>query len=216
MVYKLYYFDVRYYGETARMLLTAAGEKFEDVTWNLEEWQNQRKKESPTGKAPWLEVDGHVIPESFAIYRFLANRFGYAGKDEFEKALALVDSTADFFREGIKSTWDYFLVNCGWKEGDKDKLYKEGLVPALDAVFAYVKKQVDKSGSGFIAPSGLTWVDLFIAENVMLYLDGVPDFEKNYPFAVEYQKRVHSYPKIKDYAESRKNVRTGYVVPPKN
>uniref|UniRef100_A0AC34R6Z5 Glutathione S-transferase n=1 Tax=Panagrolaimus sp. JU765 TaxID=591449 RepID=A0AC34R6Z5_9BILA len=201
MVYKLYYFDFRGLGETARLLFHAAGQEFEDVRFNPEQWP-EYKAQSPTGKAPFLEVDGHTIVESFAIYRFLANRFGYAGKDEFEKAL--VDSTADFFRNATTDTRMYLIVTAGRAEGDKDALYKEKFLPALEKTFPYIEQVLKKSGSGFIAPSGLTWADLFIVESLTTMLNLAPQVAEKYPFVADYKKRVHEHPKIKDYVASRK------------
>jgi len=53
--------------------------------------------EYPWEVLPVLEVDGHVISQSAAIGRFLARRFGFAGKDEFQDALCdeLVDANKD-------------------------------------------------------------------------------------------------------------------------
>ncbi|KAE9548757.1 hypothetical protein FO519_008030 [Halicephalobus sp. NKZ332] len=212
MVYKLYYFDVKFLAEPARMILHAAGQDFEDITWPMAEWEEWKKK-SPTGKAPWLEVDGHVIPESTAINRFLGNRFGFSGKDDLEKAL--VDSTADFVKDTWMSAREYFQVVGGRKEGDLEKIKKEVLDPALKTAFDYIKNKLDESKSGFIAPSGLTWVDFWISVNILLLNEVVPDFKDEFGFALEYQNRVHNHPKVKDYAESRKDVRIGYLVKPK-
>uniref|UniRef100_A0AC34RSS1 Glutathione S-transferase n=1 Tax=Panagrolaimus sp. JU765 TaxID=591449 RepID=A0AC34RSS1_9BILA len=212
MGYKLYYFDVRYYAEPIRLMLTAAGKDFEEINWTMDEWLAGKKKESPTGKAPWLEVDGRVIPESFAIYRFLANRYGFAGKDEFEKAR--VDWSADFFRETTFPSWEFFRVKAGRLPGDPDKIYQEKALPALKTAYDQVQKLLEESGSGFIVPSGLTWADLYLAENVR-HANAMDDnFAGMFPFAIEYEKRVRSHPSIKDYCETRKNLRTSYCTVP--
>ena len=155
-----------------------------------------------TGKVPLLEVDGHKFPESFAIYRFLANRFGFAGKDEYEKAL--VDSTADFFRDATTDTRTFVSIAIGFAEGDKDAAYKEKFIPALDRTFSYLEPVVKKSGSGFIAPSGLTWADIAIAEKLNTFIKLAPEVATKYPFAPQYVKRVYEHPKIKSYISSRK------------
>ncbi|KAE9553765.1 hypothetical protein FO519_003033 [Halicephalobus sp. NKZ332] len=199
--YKLHYFDIRGLAETARLLLHAAGQKFEDDRIDQAKWP-ELKKTFPTGKVPLLEVDGHQIPESFAIYRFLANRFGFAGKDDYEKAL--VDSTADFFRDSTTDTRPYLMVLAGRAEGDKDALYKEKFLPALEKTFPYFESIIKKSGSGFIVPSGITWADFFIAENLTTLTNLAPDVAKKYSFVPEYIKRVHEHPKVKSYVSSRK------------
>uniref|UniRef100_A0AC34R797 Glutathione S-transferase n=1 Tax=Panagrolaimus sp. JU765 TaxID=591449 RepID=A0AC34R797_9BILA len=192
MGYKLYYFDVRYYAEPIRLMLTAAGKDFEEINWTMDEWLAGKKKESPTGKAPWLEVDDR--------------------KDEFEKAR--VDWSADFFRETALPSWEFFRVKAGRLPGYPDKIYQEKALPALKTAYDQVKKLLEESGSGFIVPSGLTWADLYLAENVR-HANAMDDnFAGMFPFAIEYEKRVRSHPSIKDYCETRKNLRTSYCTVP--
>ncbi|KAE9548758.1 hypothetical protein FO519_008031 [Halicephalobus sp. NKZ332] len=208
MGYKLYYFDVRYFAETARILFHAAGQDFEDITWSMAEWEEWKKK-SPTGKAPWLEVDGHVISESAAIYRFLGNRFGFSGKDEYERAI--VDTVTDVIKDVRSQARPYLVVRGGFTTGDKAKLEKESFWPAMESGFPYIKKILDESKSGFVAPSGLTWGDLWIVENIIMYRDLFREFSTRYTWVDDYVNRVHSDPRIKDFVESRKHYRISYV-----
>ncbi|KAE9548759.1 hypothetical protein FO519_008032 [Halicephalobus sp. NKZ332] len=208
MVYKLYYFDVRFLAEPARLMLTAAGEKFEDVTWSRDEWEEWKKK-SPKGKAPWLEVDGHVIPESTAINRFLGNRFGFSGKDEYERAI--VDSVADVMKDAFNQAKPYLFVRGGFTQGDESKLATDSFWPAMESGFPYIKKVLDESKSGFIVPSGLTWADLWIVENIIMYRDLLHEFSTRYTWVDDYVNRVHGDPRIKDYVESRKHYRISYI-----
>ena len=150
-----------------------------------------------------------MIPESFAIYRFLANRFGFAGKDEFEKAL--IDSTADFARDGWVQARPYLHVRGGFISGDADKLITEHFWPAMEKTFPHLKKILDNSKSGFVAPSGLTWADLWIVETIIVYRDLHSDFTTKYPWTADYVQRVHSDPRIKDYVQSRRTVRPSYI-----
>ena len=58
----------------------------------------------PMGQLPVLEVDGETICQSMTIARFCARRFGLAGKDELEGALAdqVVEHVSDFLNELVK------------------------------------------------------------------------------------------------------------------
>jgi len=69
--YKLYYFNVRGRAEIARLIFSAAGEKFEDIRYERNEWSSH-KSEMPLGQMPVLEVDEVKLPQSMTIARFLA------------------------------------------------------------------------------------------------------------------------------------------------
>ena len=43
MTYKLYYYNFKGRAEPTRMMLYAAGQKFEDITWTVEEWPEIKK-----------------------------------------------------------------------------------------------------------------------------------------------------------------------------
>lgn len=103
---KLTYFNVRGLAETTRMLFAVNNqngerEEYEDFRYPLEvidmkthqmtkeEFDSDKsegKLVKSLNKVPFLEVDGHVIPQSKSIERFLARRFGLMGNDEFESA----------------------------------------------------------------------------------------------------------------------------------
>ncbi|GMS94966.1 hypothetical protein PENTCL1PPCAC_17141 [Pristionchus entomophagus] len=72
--YKLSYFDIRGLGEVARQLLHLSGNPFEDDRIQMEDWE-RRKKDTPFGQLPVLEVDGMPLATSLAINRFLAKKF---------------------------------------------------------------------------------------------------------------------------------------------
>jgi glutathione S-transferase len=94
--YKLYYFNVRGRAEIARLIFSAAGEQFEDIRYERNEWSSH-KSEMPLGQMPVLEVDGVKLTQSMTIARFLAKQFGLAGKDNLEedKVDVVVDTSID-------------------------------------------------------------------------------------------------------------------------
>ncbi len=55
--YKLYYFNARGRGELSRLILAAAGQKYEDVRYEHDEWPSH-KAEMPLGQVPVLEFEG--------------------------------------------------------------------------------------------------------------------------------------------------------------
>lgn len=88
-LYKLYYFNLRARGEVVRLVFAAAGQKFEDHRFEFSEWP-QYKSKAPFGQTPWLEIHEAnrvaYLSQSTAIARYLARKFGLAGKNEFETA----------------------------------------------------------------------------------------------------------------------------------
>ncbi|CAF4438029.1 unnamed protein product [Adineta steineri] len=102
--YKLSYFNLRGFAEVSRLIFAAAGEKFEDVRYEREQWP-EHKAEMPLGQMPVLEVDGVKLPQSAAIARYLAKQFHLAGKDNFEQAQvdAVVDTIYDLLKAFMPS-----------------------------------------------------------------------------------------------------------------
>ena len=113
----LTYFNVRGLAETTRMLFavnnqTGDREEYEDFRYPLEvidmkthqmtkdEFDSDKsdgKLVKSLNKVPFLEVDGHVIPQSKTIERFLARRFGLMGNNEYESAH--IDSICECVRD---------------------------------------------------------------------------------------------------------------------
>ncbi|KAH7716778.1 Glutathione S-transferase 1 [Aphelenchoides avenae] len=200
--YKLVYFDVRAWAEPARMMFHHEGIPFEDFRFTHTEWPGDFKAQAPFGKAPWLEVDGKKLPESYAINRYLARKFGLAGKDEWEQAW--VDAIADMFKDFNKEVAKYFIVAVGRAEGDKDKLKSEVFDPAIGRLLPLIENILKESGSGFVAKSGYTWADFVVAEGLVTTENIVPGSVYGNAAVKAYIERVHNIPKIKDYAANRK------------
>lgn len=53
--YKLYYFNARGRAELIRLIFVVAGQTFEDIRFEMNEWP-EYKKISPLGQAPFLEM----------------------------------------------------------------------------------------------------------------------------------------------------------------
>lgn len=199
--YKLYYFDVRGLGETIRLLLHYGNQPFNEERLTFDSWP-QKKASMLYGKVPVLEVDGKPLAESYPIARYLARQFGLAGKDAWEQAK--VDEFADFHKDVANEFGPYFRVAVGFQPGDKDKLHKEVFLPAVDKYFHVYEKKLKESGSGFLLPSGLTWVDFTVAEFFTTMNNMHPESVAKYPEMGKHRQRVHSHPKVKSYVEGRK------------
>ena len=109
---KLNYFNGKGMGETSRLIMVAAGAKFEDYRYPIKiiDWStyNIERKEfdddkaagklwKSMGKVPFLNVGKGVISQSKAIERYLATRFKMMG-DTLEES-ALIDSYCEYIRD---------------------------------------------------------------------------------------------------------------------
>jgi len=111
--YELTYFNGRGIAETARYLFALAEKDFTDTrfpikvvdwkTYQFERKEFDKAKSSgqlklSLGKVPFLTVGGTtVIPQSKAIERFLARRFGLLGSSDTDAAL--IDAFAEHCRD---------------------------------------------------------------------------------------------------------------------
>ncbi|CAD6195770.1 unnamed protein product [Caenorhabditis auriculariae] len=198
--YKLYYFESKGAAQAARDLFTLAGVEFEDIRYSDEEW-GSHKHEMPFGQMPVLEVDGLQIPQSMAINRYLARKFGYAGKNPEEEAL--VDGFADQYYDFKGAIKTYYYVVAGWEKGDVEKLEKEIMIPARDKFFALITKFLKKSKSGYLTNGGLTFADILIAEHILTMNGFYPDYVKGFPEIDEYYQKVLNVPALKEYIKTR-------------
>ena len=159
---KLIYFNLMGRAETARLILAQAGVSYEDKRIKKEEWP-ALKASLPMGQLPVLEVDGKTIGQSMAIARYCAKRFGLAGKDELEGALAdqAVDQVSDFLDEVIK-------VMKEPEEAKKAEMGKQLKVEKLPALLASMEKLLKGQGGKYFAGSSLTWADIVVYQLVSL------------------------------------------------
>ncbi|KAI1708447.1 putative glutathione S-transferase 5 [Ditylenchus destructor] len=199
--YKLHYFDFRGRGEPIRLIFKYAGQPFEDRRIKTEDWP-KCKSELKYGTIPVLEVDGKQLGQSTAIAHYLAEKFGLAGKDEWEKAQ--VHEIVDYYIDVYNELWPYFSALLGIRKGDIVALRKDVFLPAAPRIFPQYIKQLKESKSGFLAPSGLTYVDFIVADYLEYWVSKLePKFMKeNYPEIGEYVNKVYSLPQIKDYVKT--------------
>ncbi|CAJ0956480.1 unnamed protein product, partial [Mesorhabditis belari] len=205
MVYKLYYFAGRGFGEPTRMLFKLAGEEFEDVRIESADWPNH-KASMPMGQMPVLEVNGVKIPQSSAIARYVARKFGFAGKTPEDMAWA--DALVDGFKDYYKEITDYYYTALGFlNKGDAEELYKTVFLPARDKHFGMLNDRLKAQGTGFLVGDSVTWADLFWTDHMTTIEKLKPDAFTGFPEVVALKKRVDAIPQIKAWIESRPDTR---------
>ncbi|CAD6199290.1 unnamed protein product [Caenorhabditis auriculariae] len=199
--YKFTYFNLRGFGEPARLLFHLSHTPFEDDRIEFEDWLD-RKPSTPFGKVPLLEIDGVVYNQSLAITRYLAHKFGHGGKDLEEQLL--VDSWAEQQRQFFMDSHSAYsgAVRLGKPAEEQEKLLKE-LEAALPEWYTKITDQIKKAGSGFIAPSGITYADLWIADHITSLHKALPKILEEHSEIANYHKRVHEIPEIAQYITTR-------------
>uniref|UniRef100_A0A8R1DXB0 glutathione transferase n=1 Tax=Caenorhabditis japonica TaxID=281687 RepID=A0A8R1DXB0_CAEJA len=202
--YKLTYFDARGLAEPARELFHLAGVPFEDIRVRDADGSWTKIKDStPFGQIPVLNVDGHAIPQSAAIIRYLANKFGYAGKTAEEQAWAdaIVDQFKDFFNITLRPLTS--AIREGKPEEEIAKIREEVFIPGRDAYFKILNDILEKSKSGFLVGEGLTFADLVVIENfTTLEQNGLANVAEQ-PKLAALREKVYSQDKLKEWIASR-------------
>uniref|UniRef100_H2WIW6 glutathione transferase n=1 Tax=Caenorhabditis japonica TaxID=281687 RepID=H2WIW6_CAEJA len=202
--YKLTYFDARGLGEAARLLFHLADVPFEDFRVSHDDGSWLKIKDStPFGQTPVLYVDGQAIPQSAAINRYLAKKFGYAGKTAEEQAWAdaIVDQFKDFFYVAMRPL--IVAIRGGESEEAIAKIRKEVFLPGRDTYFKILNDILEKSKSGFLVGDGLTYADLSVADNLTtLEKNGLANLAEH-PKLAALREKVYTQEKLKAWIASR-------------
>jgi len=193
--YKLYYFNVRGRAEIARLIFSAAGEKFEDIRYERNEWLSY-KSEMPLGQMPVLEVDGVKLPQSMTIARFLAKQFGLAGKDNLEQAKVdvVVDTSIDLAVKLLPILYEP-------DEGKKQiEMNSSSLTNCRN--FEVLSKLYSNEGPFFVE-NHLTWADLEVYDMLEYILRIDSNILQSYSWLQHNRQEVEKQPKIAAYLKNR-------------
>ncbi|KAH7707144.1 Protein GST-30 [Aphelenchoides avenae] len=197
--YKLVYFPVRNLGEAIRMVLAYAEQKYEDVRIPFEDWPKLKQK-MPHGHMPVLYVDGEELAQSQTIARYLARKYGLAGRGEWEQAK--VDEILDFQKDLHKECLSYIFTSLGFQKGDLDTL-RSACLEALHKSLPVYDRQLRKSTSGFFMSSGFTVADFWVADFLYTIKGIEPSVLESYPELDRFISRVYSIPRIQEYIAKR-------------
>ncbi|KAF8370435.1 hypothetical protein PRIPAC_76864 [Pristionchus pacificus] len=221
--YKLTYWDARALAEVSRQLFALSETPFEDNRIKRDQWESEYKKDSPFGKIPILEVDGKKLPQSHAIARYLARKFGphislsYSSNSFFpissyfricrEDSIreGVVDAIADQFKDFYTDHLPFFVVLTGLKDGDLSTLRIEVGEPARDKFFEYIEQIAKKNGSGYLVGRSVTWADLLIVDYMFTLESKAPGYLDGFPTMKKVKKSVENTPKLKEYLAKRPN-----------
>ncbi|CAF3468727.1 unnamed protein product [Rotaria sp. Silwood1] len=198
-IYKLFYFNIRARAEISRLIFAAAGQKFQDVRYDRNQWSSH-KNEMPLGQIPVLEYNGTKLPQSLSIARFLAKQFQLAGKDNFEQAKvdAVVDTMTDIMMI-------FMPIRRQEDEMKKKELMENFFTDQLPKRLKNLEILAKLYGNGgpFFVGNHLTWADLYVYDitETLLYADG--NCLNNYSWLKKNRAEVEKQPKIAEYLKNR-------------
>ncbi|CAL2031089.1 unnamed protein product [Caenorhabditis brenneri] len=199
--YKLTYFLSRGLADVSRQLFHLADVEFEDERLNRDQFL-EKKEQFPFKQVPVLTVDGTLeIPQSMAIARYLAVKFGFAGATPEESAM--VDAFVDQFKDFYAEIHDYFYTMLGFTQLNGEEQKEKVLIPARDKFLPLLTRYLEKSKSGFLVDSGLTFADLIICDNMTTLMNWWPQYADGFSEIQAWRERVMTYPKLKEYIEKR-------------
>ncbi|GFS19076.1 glutathione S-transferase [Elysia marginata] len=199
--YKLHYFKARGRAEVTRLVFKAAGVPFVDETFSMDQWPSV-KLSMPTGTVPVLEMGGEKYPESGAIVRWAARKFGMAGKSDgeqlvVEEVIAGVDEIRDLFLSWFFKADPQVKADVEEQMKQKSARYLgrwEGLARdtrSAQRVYTYM------------VGTSLTVADLTLFD-ILEQLDSVPSIDLSaFPKLQNIRATVASLTPIKNYLETR-------------
>jgi glutathione S-transferase len=199
--YKLHYFNGRGYAEASRLILTAAGQKFEDIRYERgsDEW-TARKPEMPLGQVPVLEFNGAKLPQSKTIARFLAKQFQLAGKDNFEQAK--VDAVVDTIYDLVAALLPSRIEKDEVKKQELTKKFMDEDLPKHLKNLETLGKLYGDGGPYFVGKQ-LTWADLLFYDFGQTFLEMDGNCLNNYAWLQKNRAEVEKQPKIAEYLKNR-------------
>ena len=203
--YKLTYFNGRGRAEIIRFIFVQAGVDYEDNRVGGEDWVKY-KPTTPYGTLPVLEVDGKMLAGSGGIARFLAERFGLAGSNDFENAeiASIIDTGVDLAQKlgAVHSEKDET------RKADLQKEMGEVVFPKFMGIF---EKLINANGTpeGWVYGSKVTYAD-FTLYNIFdwVIFDWVKDVPNlfdivKYPGLQKMRKSVAELPNVAKWIATR-------------
>ena len=195
--YKLVYFNAKGRAELTRLVFAQAGVAYTDERITGEEWAT-RAPNTPFGMLPVLEVDGKQLGGSLVMARYVAEKYGVAGSNDFENAViaSILDAVSDVQHQ----SYSWFFEKDETKKAELKKDLDEHTFPAALANF---EKFVAGNSHGWLVGSKVTYGDL----GVYLLLDMLshlsPTVLDKFPSLSQLKNRVESLPNIAKWIQTR-------------
>lgn len=174
--FKLYYFGFKFRAEVIKLILEIADKPYEEICFEQSRCP-EYKSVAPFGTAP-----------------FLAHKFKLAGKSD--KEIELLNMYAGKITE---------LINLKTKVIEENDYIAE-IIYYTETVPSYLEEfdcGIKKSRSGYFAPSGITWVDLYLFCFLDILDPRINSILNKFENVRKMQEKVSLNPKIAVYLMKR-------------
>ena len=194
--YKLVYFNLRARAELTRLIFAQAGVEYTDERLEFQDWP-ARAPNTPFGVLPVLEVNGQQLGGSLVIARYVAEKHGLGGANDWENAL--IDSALDALSDGIQKIAPIVFEKDEAKKAELKKTAEEEIHFTLTNLEKFAAANKD----GWLVGSKVTYGDLAVF-NALSNLAGFwPAVLDKYTTLAQIKQRVEELPRIAKWLKDR-------------
>jgi len=206
---KLHYFNAPGRAEGARLILAYGGIPWEEVH---PEWPAAKAK-FPFGQVPVLEVDGKMLAQSGAIYRYCAKLAALMPDDPW--ALALGEQAFFTYGELFDAFVGPFYATPAEQRAEK---VKELLAGPAAPKLANLEKLLASNPGKFVTGDHVSWIDLFLFTSMASLTSGFfggigLETLDPYPHIKAHHAHVGNLPKVLAYYEKQGDARAASFRP---
>lgn len=203
----LIYFAGRGIVEPIRLLLNECDVDYDDVYFTRETLAD-KKKDLLFGQLPvWQEPQGFTLVQSNSILRYLAKKHGLISSDAHEAAQQ--DSINEFFIDN-RQKMGFAAFGDSNKKDELCKEYVTVYVPTV--VVPKIESILEKSGTGYLVGSKLSFVDLVW----FCYFEWAVEYGldlSNAPHIKKFVESVQARPNITKYISSSRRLPNATMLP---
>jgi len=188
-----------------RALFALADQEYEDCKIDFSNWA-EYKQTLPFQQVPVLEITEnsktYTIAQSIAISRFLANKFGLAGKTDIEKAQ--VDMIVDELSDVLNLLTSIYKIPEG---EDRIKALNKITGETIPNMLKFIENLLVKNENGFLVGDSLTFADLHLINTIEWLGDYKENILSKLDVLKEYDQRIRSLPKIAQHIKESSHIR---------
>ncbi|XP_030835078.1 glutathione S-transferase 1 [Strongylocentrotus purpuratus] len=161
----------------------------------------------PLGQLPVLDVDGELLTQSRAIYRYIARQFpgDYYGKNNLE--CARIDEILGIVADiEVVVEPAYETPDAAKREADLVKCRDSTLKPSWD----FFSESLQKAGGKYFMGNRITIADVVIFNIIDFFLDtifGLKTYFESYPTLLKFYESIKNDSPLTQYLKDRKKTK---------